>query len=208
MLAVGFPAGEYTGFANKKPSATRAEGHLWKVAVATGCRSDPQSPCRLEGETATPRFPEFSRNRDVRLCTDYNEMATPCKFDVPLPHIGRPTPMSCLLLCDDFFFANKITGTAQALGVVVKEVTSPNTACGFAAPENVRLIIVDLNTPGINVAELIAALPDENRPAVIAFDSHVNTERIAAAKAAGCDQVLPRSRFTAELPEILKRFSP
>jgi len=115
--------------------------------------------------------------------------------------------MSCVLLCDDFFFANKITGTAQALGIAVKEVTSLSAACGFASDENVRLIIVDLNTPGIDVAELIAALPDENRPAVIAFDSHVNTERIQSARDAGCDQVLPRSRFTAELPEILRRFS-
>lgn len=115
--------------------------------------------------------------------------------------------MSCLLICDDFFFANKITGTAQALGIAMTEVTSLDAARGFASNENARLIIVDLNAPGIDVAELIAVLPDENRPAVIAFDSHVNTERLQSARDAGCDQVLPRSRFTAELPEILRRFS-
>jgi len=115
--------------------------------------------------------------------------------------------MSCVLVCDDFFFANKITGTAQALGIAVKEVTSLSAACGLAASENARLIILDLNTPGLNVADLIATLPEENRPAVIAFDSHVNTERLQSARDAGCDQVLPRSRFAAELPEILRRFS-
>jgi CheY-like chemotaxis protein len=115
--------------------------------------------------------------------------------------------MSCLLVCDDFFFANKITGTAQALGIAVKEVASLDAAKRQATADGVRLIIVDLNAPGIDVAELIAALPEQNRPAVIAFDSHVNTERLQSARDAGCNQVLPRSRFTAELPEILRRFS-
>jgi len=114
--------------------------------------------------------------------------------------------MSCLLVCDDFFFTSKITGTAQAVGVPVTEVASLDAAKRQAA-DGVRLVIVDLNTPGINVEELTAALPEENRPAVIAFDSHVNTERIQAAQDAGCDQVLPRSRFTAELPKLLQQFA-
>ena len=68
-----------------------------------------------------------------------------------------------------------------------------------------RFVIADLGCSGLELAPLIAALPSDPRPPMIAFDSHVNTARIQAARDAGCDEVLPRSRFSAELPELLKR---
>jgi hypothetical protein len=40
---------------------------------------------------------------------------------------------------------------------------------------------------------------------VIGFHSHVQVELGRAAEQAGCDQVLPRSVFVAQVPEILKR---
>ena len=38
----------------------------------------------------------------------------------------------------------------------------------------------------------------------IAFASHVHTEMIAAARAAGADNVLPRSAFAGRLADILQ----
>jgi hypothetical protein len=38
---------------------------------------------------------------------------------------------------------------------------------------------------------------------VIGFVSHVDTQTIERAKAAGLDEVLPRSRFTAMLEQII-----
>jgi hypothetical protein len=32
----------------------------------------------------------------------------------------------------------------------------------------------------------------------------VDVEALAAAKQAGCDEVMPRSKFTAELPRLIK----
>lgn len=115
--------------------------------------------------------------------------------------------MAVLLVCDDFFFANKITGTAGALGVSITETDSLAKAQAAIAGNEFALCIVDLATPGLNIAELIAALPSGNRPHVVAFASHVDTAAIQSAREAGCDDVLPRSRFTAELPKILQRFS-
>ena len=37
----------------------------------------------------------------------------------------------------------------------------------------------------------------------VAFGSHVDTVALADARSAGCDPVLPRSRFTAELPTLI-----
>jgi hypothetical protein len=37
----------------------------------------------------------------------------------------------------------------------------------------------------------------------VAYGSHVDTESLRAARAAGCDRVLPRSKFIEELPSAL-----
>ena len=115
--------------------------------------------------------------------------------------------MSCLLVCDDLFFSSKITGTAQAVGLSVAEASTQDAAITQLEADGVRLVIIDLNMSGLDLTGLMSALPDENRPTVIAFDSHVNTQRIQAAKEAGCDLVLPRSRFSTELAALLREYA-
>ena len=39
---------------------------------------------------------------------------------------------------------------------------------------------------------------------MIAFGSHVATDRLDEARTAGCDDVMPRSRFSGQLPDILR----
>lgn len=112
-----------------------------------------------------------------------------------------------LLVCDDLFFTSKVTGTAEALGLKVVEAGSMTAAKERIAAGGIRFAIVDLSLPGLRAADLVAALPADDRPPVLAFDSHVNTARMQAARDAGCDEVLPRSRLSAELPDLLKRLS-
>jgi hypothetical protein len=59
--------------------------------------------------------------------------------------------------------------------------------------------------PGLKVEEIIGALPTTDRPVVIAFGAHVQADRLRSAREAGCDEVMPRSKFSATLPEILIR---
>jgi hypothetical protein len=40
----------------------------------------------------------------------------------------------------------------------------------------------------------------------VAFGPHVDRDLLATAKAAGCHAVFPRSKFAAELPELLQRY--
>ena len=115
--------------------------------------------------------------------------------------------MTGLLLCHDFFFISKIAGTAAELGIALQEVGRVEEAVAVLQKQRPGLVIVDLSAAGARLPELLAALPGENRPAVIAFDAHVNGQRLQGAKEAGCDVVLPRSRFSAELPELLRRFA-
>jgi len=65
-------------------------------------------------------------------------------------------------------------------------------------------LLVDLNITAVDPLAAIAAakkLPEP--PRIIGFLSHVQTDLAAAARAAGADEVLPRSAFSARLPEIL-----
>jgi hypothetical protein len=60
-----------------------------------------------------------------------------------------------------------------------------------------RVVLLDLGRPGA-----LAAIPSIEAP-VIGFASHVDEELIGAARAAGCEDVLPRSRFFRSLAEIV-----
>ena len=40
----------------------------------------------------------------------------------------------------------------------------------------------------------------------VAFGPHVEADALVAAKTAGCQIVMPRSKFSAELPDLLRRF--
>jgi DNA-binding NarL/FixJ family response regulator len=66
-----------------------------------------------------------------------------------------------------------------------------------------RLIVVDLNARQ-GPLEAIEKLQAAGNPVpIIGFLSHVQTDLASRARAAGCEQVLPRSSFTANLSEIL-----
>lgn len=66
-----------------------------------------------------------------------------------------------------------------------------------AAAEGAALVVVDLGRPGV-----LEVLPEIKAPTV-GFASHMDRERLAAASAAGCDRVLARSAFFAQLPQLL-----
>lgn len=117
---------------------------------------------------------------------------------------SEPQPTG-LLITQDLFFASKVTGTASALGFHVTVTQSLADATPYLQSGVCRCLIVDLGHPAMKVSDLMASLPAVSRPTVIAFGAHVLAEQLQAAQEAGCDVVLPRSRFSAELPELLKR---
>jgi hypothetical protein len=63
------------------------------------------------------------------------------------------------------------------------------------------LVVVDLGRPGVLDALATIATP------TIGFGSHVDRELLEAAKAAGCDQVMPRSAFFRHAAELLAGFA-
>lgn len=72
---------------------------------------------------------------------------------------------------------------------------------------NPALIIFDLNNNAVPWEKwiiLITSVPATRRIPVICFGSHREVAVMKAARVAGADLVLARSRFTAELPKLLR----
>ncbi|SIO55976.1 hypothetical protein SAMN05444166_5168 [Singulisphaera sp. GP187] len=128
----------------------------------------------------------------------------PTMPSVPTPEGSEPAG---LLLSRDLIFTSKITGTARELGHRV--MVAGNTALAQAMIEQwkPRVVFVDLSAGElVSIPALLAyrTLAGEGTP-FIAFGSHVDTAALADARSAGCDPVLARSQFTAQLPDLIRR---
>ncbi len=119
-----------------------------------------------------------------------------------------------LALVDDLFFRARIAETARHTGVEFEAVPAGKDlleklrmAPGGATLQGSvpALILVDLNARGGPLEALRELQAAGNQIPVIAFLSHVQTELAEQARAAGCAEVLPRSKFTQNLAAILGR---
>jgi CheY-like chemotaxis protein len=107
-------------------------------------------------------------------------------------------------LVEDIFFLAKMQETAKQAGVALATAGTAEALAEAARANETSLLIVDLNARGsIEAVEKLRATG--NTLPVIAFFSHVQAELGERARAAGCEQVMPRSKFSRELPEILIR---
>jgi len=105
-----------------------------------------------------------------------------------------------VMLCDDLLFTSKVTTTARALGLTVVPAKTPDAAIANAKAIHAVTVFIELHTPGLELAPFLESLRAiEPMPRVIAFGSHVDTASLKAARAAGCDLVMPRSKFVASL---------
>ncbi len=105
-------------------------------------------------------------------------------------------------LMDDLFFQMKLAETAKHLGVEVKVAATAEALPALLDPAP-KLLIVDLNSRSQPIAAIQRLRSEKNGVRIVAFLSHVQTELAAQARAAGCDEVLPRSAFTQNLAAIL-----
>lgn len=109
------------------------------------------------------------------------------------------------ILVDDMFFTAKINAAAVECGRQIERVKSRELLEGLVANPP-SLVIIDLNSDRLDPLEAIRLLKSRSELSavpVVSFVSHVQTELIRQAQAAGCDYVLPRSAFTQMLLEIV-----
>lgn len=120
-----------------------------------------------------------------------------------------PVDRTALAVVPDIFFSTRITEVARHVGVLVRlaprvtEIAAAYAACGAMVPQ---VAFVDMASLGADTAPAIRALRELGGAAlrIIAFGSHVESEAFAAATGAGADVALPRSKFVATLPQLLR----
>ena len=111
-----------------------------------------------------------------------------------------------LAVLDDLMFTSKIKTAASQLGVAVTFARSADAALAQMRKTTPSLVILDLNSPRTNALALVAGMKQDPALATVrtvGYASHVQADVIAADRAAGVDDVLARSAFTARLAEIL-----
>ena len=110
-----------------------------------------------------------------------------------------------LALVDDLFFQAKIMETAKLVGVELRTCTTPDALLGEVAKSAPRLVVIDLNARNTPLAAIERMRAEAANIPLIAYLSHVQVDLAEQARAAGCQMVMPRSKFTRDLATILGR---
>ena len=127
----------------------------------------------------------------------------------PVPGtLSTETKIYCFV--DELFFLAKIQEVARKLNIKVEFVKTDKELLekiGQNGDSKPSLIIFDLNNAA---AKPLTAIPKLKKAlkkgtAIIGFLSHLQADLKAKAQDAGCDMVLPRSAFSQNLPQLLRR---
>jgi DNA-binding response OmpR family regulator len=113
--------------------------------------------------------------------------------------------MAVVLLTGDLAVMSRVEGAVVRAGQTMRAAGGAVRVVEHCVAEPVALVIVDLSTPSLDVAALIKLLRDDagSGPRIVAFGPHVHEERLAAARLAGCDDVVSRGEFFARLDAIV-----
>jgi CheY-like chemotaxis protein len=111
-----------------------------------------------------------------------------------------------ILLTTNLLFSTMVSETAAALGQEVAVAGDAAEAVELCRAGPVACLIFDLGMAEIEIGTAVARLREvAGAVPTIAYGSHVDKVRLDEARAAGCDEVMPRSKFSAELPALLQR---
>ncbi len=108
-------------------------------------------------------------------------------------------------LVDDLFFQAKLIETAKQLGVELRTCATADALADEVGARAPKLIVVDLNARSNPLGAIERVRASEPEIPLIGFLSHVQVDLAARARAAGCADVMPRSKFTQNLATILAR---
>jgi hypothetical protein len=135
----------------------------------------------------------------------------PAPRDPVVVPVREDAPIRIYCFIEDLFFLAKIQETARKVGVKVAFVKADKDIVSRLAdvPEGSRpsLIVFDLNNVNAKPLTLIPRLKSKLKrgTSVIGFLSHLQGDLKAKAVEAGCDMVMPRSAFSQNLPNLLRR---
>ncbi len=126
--------------------------------------------------------------------------------------VAEDAPTKIFFFIEDLFFLAKIQETARKLGVKVAFIKNDKESLaqltGGEEADRPGLIVVDLNNANAKPLTLIPKLKAKLKrsTSIVGFLSHLQGDLKAKAVEAGCDTVMPRSAFSQNLPNLLRRY--
>ncbi len=113
--------------------------------------------------------------------------------------------MSVVLLSSDLAVLSRVEGAAARAGKSVRIASTVAQVSEFCNDDRCDTVLVDLSLASLDIAALVAQLKSTSASTArtIAFGPHVHEERLAAARSAGCDQVVSRGHFFSHLDTVL-----
>ncbi len=110
---------------------------------------------------------------------------------------------------DDLLFSSQIIEAARRRGWTLEVSSNSDLLKEQLRADDMRLLIVDLSSRGLTIADLIAAArqtaPDLP---IVAYGPHVHVDRLAEAQRVGCTEVLSRGSFSRSPEEVIQRYLP
>ena len=108
---------------------------------------------------------------------------------------GPPGPHIVALL-SDLMATVQLEGPARAGGWTLVTIAGPAALRSALAAEKPALALLDLADPAFSFAETYRAIREEAPQArIVAIYPHIRDELATMARQAGCEIVMPRSRF-------------
>jgi len=109
----------------------------------------------------------------------------------------------------NLLFQSRIAEAARALGFEVAVATSDEAVREAMHAGPASLLVLDLQAENVSWREAVAAAgraPGSPVP-VLAYGQHTKPALLRAARAAGCDLVVPRSTLVEKLPSLIRRLA-
>lgn len=116
--------------------------------------------------------------------------------------------MPAIALISDLLLQSQLAGASARSGAAVTFAGSIEALLDQVEGVQPRLVILDLGNASLEVAQLLPTLKSlAPQATILAFGPHVHRQRLQAAADAGCDVVMSRGAFHADMDGVLTRFA-
>ena len=157
-----------------------------------------------DGSPSTMDFRNGNANGNVNGRNDLMD-------HTPAAAVREDAKVRIVCFIEDLFVVAKMQETARKLGIKIQfaKAEKETLAAITDAPEAERpsLIVFDLNNGNAKPLTLIPKLKAKLKrgTSIIGFLQHIQGDLKMKAIEAGCDSVMPRSAFSQNLPNLLRR---
>lgn len=116
--------------------------------------------------------------------------------------------VQAVLVSGDLMMASRFSAAAARQGAAAVSVSGAEPLARLLQQTAPTLVVVDLSCAGGDLAAIVDCIGrslGRPQPAIVAFGPHVQPAALDAARQAGCQQVLTRGQFNAQLDDLLRR---